>query len=73
MHETGLAGRTLLEPSMLTIGFARRFAAYKSADLIIYDVPQLTRLLMIAETPYRLSLPARPIPPMTRQSGSSKG
>ena len=29
-----VAGGTMLDPSVLTIGFARRFATYKRADLI---------------------------------------
>jgi starch phosphorylase len=40
-----LAGGTLLDPSVLTIGFARRFAAYKRADLILTDRIALQRLL----------------------------
>ena len=40
-----LAGGTLLDPSILTIGFARRFATYKRADLIFYDTERLKRLL----------------------------
>ena len=40
-----LTGGTLLDPSVLTIGFARRFATYKRADLIFYDVLRLKRLL----------------------------
>jgi len=40
-----LAGGTLLDPSILTIGFARRFATYKRADLIFYDRERLKRLL----------------------------
>jgi starch phosphorylase len=40
-----LAGGTLLDPSILTIGFARRFATYKRADLIFYDLERLKRLL----------------------------
>ncbi|HID29275.1 MAG TPA: alpha-glucan family phosphorylase [Desulfobacterales bacterium] len=40
-----LAGGTLLDPSILTIGFARRFATYKRADLIFYDLEWLKRLL----------------------------
>ncbi len=42
---TALAGGTLLDPSILTIGFARRFATYKRADLILYDLERLKRLL----------------------------
>ncbi len=40
-----LAGGTLLDPSVLTIGFARRFATYKRADLIFHDMERLKRLL----------------------------
>jgi starch phosphorylase len=40
-----LAGGALLDPSILTIGFARRFATYKRADLIFYDIERLKRLL----------------------------
>ena len=40
-----LAGGTLLDPSILTIGFARRFATYKRADLIFFDMPRLKQLL----------------------------
>jgi len=40
-----LAGGTLLDPSVLTIGFARRFATYKRADLIFYDTERLKRIL----------------------------
>jgi starch phosphorylase len=40
-----LAGGTLLDPSILTIGFARRFVTYKRADLILNDLERLKRLL----------------------------
>lgn len=40
-----LAGGTLLDPSILTLGFARRFATYKRADLIFYDLERLKGLL----------------------------
>ena len=40
-----LAGGTMLDPSVLTIGFGRRFATYKRADLILYDFERLKRLL----------------------------
>jgi len=37
---------TLLDPSALTIGFARRFATYKRANLIFRDLDRLRRLLV---------------------------
>ena len=40
-----IAGGTLLDPSVLTIGFARRFATYKRADLIFYDLARVKKLL----------------------------
>jgi len=40
-----MAGGTLLDPSVLTLGFARRFATYKRADLIFYDLQRIKRLL----------------------------
>ncbi len=40
-----LAGGALLDPSVLTLGFARRFATYKRANLILYNTERLKRLL----------------------------
>ncbi len=40
-----VTGGTLLDPSVLTIGFARRFATYKRADLIFCDMERLKKLL----------------------------
>nr|MBP8985849.1 alpha-glucan family phosphorylase [Syntrophobacterales bacterium] len=40
-----LAGGTLLDPTVLTIGFARRFTGYKRAYLILQDVERLKRML----------------------------
>jgi starch phosphorylase len=40
-----LAGGTLLDPSILTLGFARRFTTYKRADLILSDMERLKKLL----------------------------
>lgn len=36
---------TMLDPAVLTIGFARRFASYKRADLILRDRERLKRLV----------------------------
>jgi alpha-glucan phosphorylase-like protein len=38
-------GREVLDPSLLTIGFARRFAPYKRGDLIFSDPDRLAALL----------------------------
>ncbi len=40
-----LAGGALLDPNALTIGFARRFAPYKRASLILKDINRLIALL----------------------------
>ena len=37
------AARNVLDPNVLTIGFARRFATYKRADLILSDLDRLCR------------------------------
>ncbi len=40
-----LAGGTLLDPTVFTIGFARRFATYKRGDLILHDLERIRALL----------------------------
>ncbi|MBI4585200.1 MAG: alpha-glucan family phosphorylase [Planctomycetes bacterium] len=44
----------VLDPDILTIGFARRFATYKRATLILRDLPRLKRLLLDRERPLQL-------------------
>ena len=44
-------GRPALDPAALTIGFARRFAAYKRADLLLRDLGRLDRLVNHPERP----------------------
>src|SRR5262249_24610105 len=46
-------GQTLLDPDVLTIGFARRFATYKRATLLLSDLERL-RPLMTGDTPIQL-------------------
>ncbi len=45
---------TLLDPDVMTIGFARRFATYKRADLLFRDPDRLRRLLVNAERPVQI-------------------
>jgi starch phosphorylase len=45
---------TLLEPEALTIGFARRFATYKRADLLFHDVERLRHLVTNAARPVQI-------------------
>ncbi|MEO7217076.1 MAG: alpha-glucan family phosphorylase [Gemmatimonadaceae bacterium] len=44
----------LLDPAVLTIGFARRFATYKRADLIFHDLNRLRALLTDVRRPVQL-------------------
>jgi starch phosphorylase len=43
-----------LDPDVLTIGFARRFATYKRASLIFSDEERLARILLSAERPVQI-------------------
>jgi starch phosphorylase len=43
--------QTMLDPRALTIGFARRFAPYKRADLIMKDLELLSRIVTDADKP----------------------
>jgi glycogen phosphorylase len=45
------AARTMFDPQILTIGFARRVAGYKRWDLLLTDPAGLTRLINDAERP----------------------
>jgi len=40
-----IASGVLIDPNVLTIGFARRFATYKRAALILHDVERLLRIV----------------------------
>jgi starch phosphorylase len=40
-----IAYGTLLDPEVLTVGFARRFTSYKRPDLILYDLERFKALL----------------------------
>jgi starch phosphorylase len=48
------AAANALNPSALTIGFARRFASYKRADLIFSDVKRLEKLVNDAKRPIQI-------------------
>lgn len=45
---------TLLDPHVLTIGFARRFATYKRADLLFRDVERLRKLVTDYSRPVQI-------------------
>ncbi|MEI6092678.1 MAG: alpha-glucan family phosphorylase [bacterium] len=44
----------VLDPSVLTIGFARRFATYKRATLLFEDIDRLTKLLGNKDMPVQI-------------------
>jgi len=48
------AAEEALNPDALTIGFARRFATYKRATLIMHDVDRLARILNDADRPVQI-------------------
>lgn len=49
-----IAGGVLLEPYSLTIGFARRFATYKRANLVMRDVDRLLRIINNPSMPVQI-------------------
>jgi starch phosphorylase len=49
-----VAAGTLLDPDVLTIGFARRFAGYKRPELIFKDPDRLSRILNAAGRPVQI-------------------
>ena len=53
-EEAAEAARTALDPNVLTIGFARRFATYKRADLVLGELDKLATLVCNAERPIQV-------------------
>jgi glycogen phosphorylase len=49
-----VAAGTLLNPDALTIGFARRFTAYKRPELLFHDPDRLARILSAARRPVQI-------------------
>ena len=52
----------VLDPNALTLGFARRFTAYKRPDLLFHDQERLTRILTQAEHPVQLVIAGKTHP-----------
>jgi starch phosphorylase len=46
-----IAGGVMLDPAALTVGFARRFATYKRASLLVRDVERLRALVNASDRP----------------------
>src|SRR6266850_2041651 len=51
-----------LDPAVLTVGFARRFAAYKRPNLLLHDPARLLRILTNAERPVQLVIAGKAHP-----------
>ncbi len=73
MHVRQLAGRgasadelsqaaKVLDPNALTLGFARRFAAYKRPNLLLHDAQRLVYILTHSERPVQLVLAGKAHP-----------
>ena len=56
------AAGTVLDPNVLTLGFARRFTAYKRPDLLLSDRDRLARLLSDEARPVQLVLAGKAHP-----------
>jgi len=56
------AAKHLFHPGALTLGFARRFAAYKRPNLLLHDPERLLRLLTDTKRPVQLILAGKAHP-----------
>jgi starch phosphorylase len=52
----------LFDPDVLTIVWARRFAAYKRPDLLLYDFPRFAELIQRAGQPVQIIWAGKPYP-----------
>ena len=52
----------VFDPTMLTLGFARRFATYKRPNLLLHDPDRLIRILVNAERPVQILLAGKAHP-----------
>jgi glycogen phosphorylase len=60
--DTTEGARQLLDPNVLTLGFARRFATYKRPNLLLRDTARLLRILSNAEGPVQLIIAGKAHP-----------
>ena len=51
---SAITSGVFLDPDILTIGFARRFATYKRANLIFHDMDRLKKMLNHPRTPIQI-------------------
>lgn len=54
--------KTLLDPNVLTLGFARRFATYKRPNLLLHDPERLLRILNHPQHPVQLIIAGKAHP-----------
>ena len=54
--------KNIFDPHILTLGFARRFTAYKRPDILLHDPERLLRLLTHKERPVQLILAGKAHP-----------
>jgi glycogen phosphorylase len=54
--------RHILDPKILTLGFARRFATYKRPNLLLHDPARLLRLLLHPQRPIQLIIAGKAHP-----------
>ena len=60
--ETVEQAKHLFDPNVLTLGFARRFAAYKRPNLLLHDPERLLRLLSNPQRPVQLVIAGKAHP-----------
>ena len=60
--ESAELAEVLFDESVLTVGFARRFATYKRPNLLLHDPERLIRLLSNSECPFQLILAGKAHP-----------
>ena len=60
--EASQEARQLLDPNVLTLGFARRFATYKRPNLLLHDPERLLRLLTHPQRPTQLIIAGKAHP-----------
>jgi glycogen phosphorylase len=61
-HEEIQAAKHVFDPTMLTLGFARRFATYKRPNLLLHDPERLIRILTNPYRPVQLLLAGKAHP-----------
>lgn len=62
----------VLDPDVLTLGFARRFASYKRPNLLLHDSERLVRILTNRERPVQLVLAGKAHPQDAEGQGMIK-